>query len=1046
MYFMKKLTLLGLAIFLLFGVQHVKSQISIVTGSTADELVENIVGDGIEFSNAQVNGIDIMHGIFTNGGSTDLGIDAGIFLTCGSGYTIPGPNSVENMSANNGQPGDGSLSGLSGVGTYDASVLEFDFIPESDTLRFQYVFGSEEYNEWVGSQYNDVFGFFVSGPNPDGGMYSDENIALIPGTDVPVAINNVNNGDSNNGPCTNCEYYRDNGGGLYLEYDGFTVVLTAFLKVVPCEEYHIKMGVADSGDGIYDSGIFLKENSFESPKIDVEADPIPEGVADNMIEGCVEADIVFRLPNSSYAPVTVNYAITGTAINGIDYEPIDNFVEFAEGEDTVSIHVVPIADFITEGTEDITIIVENNLGCNVRYDTVMFLINDYLELETESLGEISICQGQSTDIFVNTSGGVEPYTINWSTGEPGDTTSTINVTPEEDTWYYFMVSDMCGSDTIDSVFVQVLPVPEINLGNDTTLCGGEELVLDAGSGYSSYVWSDNSTGQTLTVTEAGTYWVQVTAEGGCSATDEIVVNFTDPIDLFLGNDTLLCAGNILNLQAPAGLISYQWQDGSTGSNLEVSESGTYWVYVTNDDGCAASDTINVFFEDETSVDLGPDQTVCSGTEVVLDPGFYNEYVWQDGSTTPTYTVTQAGTYSVNVLGGCGWASDEIVINYYPETSPDLGPDTTICYTDGSYILNPGSFQTVVWQNGETAPTFQVYETGYYSVTVTDFNNCEGTDEVYVRVGQAVQLGPDTSFCQGDSIQIAAGSDFDFFQWTKDNDPEILGTTNTLYVSEEGTYTISAGLNDIECNSSDDIFVKEIPVATANLQNEDICEGDTLKLSVDSDPSYEYYWNDEPGTNEFFVTDAGTYWVRVGNMCGYASDTIDVNIFPLPDVEIGDHYLITEEGDQVQLDAGDGFVSYTWQDGSSQSTYNVTFESAINDSVYYVEVFDGKCYNTDTVIVEAASSPVPILLTPNGDEHNDIFKPLRWSGIKEHTIIVFNRWGEKVWESNNFPEGWDGTDALGHKVADGTYYWVLEATYSGGLKKVFKGSLTILNSN
>ncbi len=133
-----------------------------------------------------------------------------------------------------------------------------------------------------------------------------------------ITINTINNGqwwypDIPNGPCMNCAYYSDNTFGLTLEYDGFTTVLIAWLLVVPCETYHIKIGVADAGDGIYDTGVFIEENSFESPKIEVETDPFPQGVSDNMIEGCVEADIIFRLPNPEYAPITVCYEITGTA-------------------------------------------------------------------------------------------------------------------------------------------------------------------------------------------------------------------------------------------------------------------------------------------------------------------------------------------------------------------------------------------------------------------------------------------------------------------------------------------------------------------------------------------------------------------------------------------------------------------------------------------------------------------------------------------------------------------------------------------------------------
>ncbi len=146
-------------------------------------MVENIVGEGIIYDNVTFTGANASRGIFNNGQSTNLGIASGIFPTSGAGYVIPGPNTSSSAGTNNGTPGDATLNSITTSTTYDAAVLEFDFIPESDTLRFKYVFGSEEYNEYVDSSFNDVFGYFVSGPNPMGGQYANKNIAIVPGTE-----------------------------------------------------------------------------------------------------------------------------------------------------------------------------------------------------------------------------------------------------------------------------------------------------------------------------------------------------------------------------------------------------------------------------------------------------------------------------------------------------------------------------------------------------------------------------------------------------------------------------------------------------------------------------------------------------------------------------------------------------------------------------------------------------------------------------------------------------------------------------------------------
>jgi hypothetical protein len=379
-------------------------QIIITSGPdvTPVDMVENILGEGIQYFNVQYLGADWAKGIFTNGNSTNLGIESGIILSTGDATALQGPNLSPNTSTNHGLTGPPWY-----PNTYDPAILDFDFIPESDTLRLKYVFGSEEYNEWVGSTFTDFFEFLVSGPDPMGGVYNDKNIAIVPGTvNVSVAINNVNNGYAPagvipTGPCTNCEYYIDNTFGLTLEYDGFTTVLTASILVVPCVEYHLVIGVADCLDPLVDSGIFFEENSIKIPEIEVETMLSPQGISSYVVEGCVEADVIFRLPNPDYAPVTVCYEIGGTAVNGIDYEEIPDCVTFEEGEDSAYFHINAFKDGIIEGEETIELIIENTLGCIVRYDTVVITILDYVDMVPAISPNTMICSGQEVDLWVN---------------------------------------------------------------------------------------------------------------------------------------------------------------------------------------------------------------------------------------------------------------------------------------------------------------------------------------------------------------------------------------------------------------------------------------------------------------------------------------------------------------------------------------------------------------------------------------------------------------------------------------------------------------------
>ena|GEM_PF-342749 len=1051
---------LKLAVFisLVFSFVDSLGQINILPGPgvTPVDMVENIVGEGIIYDNVTFQGANASRGIFTNGQSTNLGIASGIFLTSGAGYVIPGPNSSCSAGTNNGTPGHAVLNSITTSTTYDAAVLEFDFIPESDTLRFKYVFGSEEYNEWVGSQYNDVFGYFVSGPNPQGGFYTNKNIAIVPGTtNTSVKINSVNNGYSPcgvvpNGPCTNCQFYDDNTGGLSLEYDGFTVVLTAFILVVPCEEYHILIGVADAGDGIYDSGVFIEENSFESPKISVETVPYPQGVSENMIEGCVEADIIFRLPNPEYAPITVCFEITGTATNGVDYEEIDPCITFEEGEDSVAIHIVPLKDGILEGEENIVLIIENTLGCIVRYDTVEFIIIDYVDMVTQTSPNTMICEGQQIQIWVNTVLGIPPYTFDWEGFAINN--DTITVSPDTTTTFIVNVMDMCMDTVTDSIKVMVFPTPDVDLGNSpVTICEGDTLNLNAGSGYIEYIWNGVSSGgdSTLAVTDEGLVTVMVIGAGGCYTIDSLYVDVS-VVDITLGADTTICIGDSVVFDPGGGYVSYLWQDGSQSQQYTAWQTGIYWVQVGSGD-CYDVDSVYLYVDDPAiGLFIGNDTTICANDEITLSTnGVYNQYLWSTGDTTATITVNLPGTYSLDVISGCGTASDQIVISNWPYPDPALGDDLNLCYNESAILQPTLGFLSYVWQDNSSLPSYFVTESGLYYVNVTDFHGCHGSDSVYVEIANIVDLGEDSlNLCTGSTLQLDAGNEFDFYTWSNGE----FGIPS-INVSAGGMYSVSVNYL-FGCPSEDSVYITEYPVPAATITGEtSFCSGDSVILTAPAGNfNYTWYYNDMPISTETTIEadKGGDYILTMENLCGEDSETVTVQENNLPLVYLGEDRTLFP-GESVTLEVESGYESYEWNnDAGNGNTLTITYDDILQNEITTIilNVVDANgCKSSDEVDIEAYNVTVFKVITPNGDGANDYFKPADkgWSGINEHTMTVFNRWGEKVWESNNFPDGWDGKQN-GHHVADGTYYWVLEVFYGPqNLKKVYKGSLTVLNS-
>lgn len=243
---------------------------------TPQKLAKIILGDSVTISNVTYRGTHNTVGTFKNG-INSIGIERGIVLSSGLIRRVVGPNMNDGIHyTDHSSPGDPDLDALiPGNKTYDATVLEFDFIVnvvpgasmESITVTFEYVFASEEYNEYVKSKYNDIFGFFVNG----------NNIALIPGTSIPIAVGTVNGGDPYDPYSTMpaAVYYRNNdlsdgGGSIDIAMDGLTVILYARIDVVPGERTHIKLAIADAGNYFFDSNVFIGPASYSQKKIDTD--------------------------------------------------------------------------------------------------------------------------------------------------------------------------------------------------------------------------------------------------------------------------------------------------------------------------------------------------------------------------------------------------------------------------------------------------------------------------------------------------------------------------------------------------------------------------------------------------------------------------------------------------------------------------------------------------------------------------------------------------------------------------------------------------------
>ncbi len=302
-----------------FVAQFSFAQVVVSPSGSAGQIATLLTGNGVVMSNVVITGDTNAYGNFTSVGSS-LGMNGGLVITTGAALNVVGPNNNTAQGTCNGSTfTDPQLTAVEPMAFNDVCIIEMDCVPNDDTLYFNYVFGSEEYPEFVFASFNDAFGIFVDGTNPAGGNYTGSNMTLLP-TGGPVTINNVN-------ATVNSQYYVTNNDTM-LQYDGLTTNLTAVIPVVPGQTYHLKIIVADAGDCIYDSGVFLQAGSFRcagqpldapapvAPKSTVAVYPVPTSTNLNFSFSTLtneNVDIVF-------------YSLDGKAVFARNSQAVNNVV------------------------------------------------------------------------------------------------------------------------------------------------------------------------------------------------------------------------------------------------------------------------------------------------------------------------------------------------------------------------------------------------------------------------------------------------------------------------------------------------------------------------------------------------------------------------------------------------------------------------------------------------------------------------------------------------------------------------------------------------
>lgn len=649
---------------------YAQDSIFISPNQTAAAMAKNLAGPGITIANASLDCPQDGSGIFITKNST-LGMDSGVILTTGIAASttvqlwfgpmvIPGANGPQGYFADKQHftHGDADLSSYVGRSTHDACELEFDFIPQGDSMKFDYIFGSEEYTNYSCSDFNDAFAFFISGP----GITGIKNLALIPGTNIPVSINSTTDTTVNKAvvysKCSSMgtgspfiQYYVDNSKpptNNTVTYDGFTKTLTAIQAVQPCSTYHLRLVIADGTDARLDSGVWLRSNSL-SANLPTVTPVSSTGAASDIpsaIRGCKPARFVFKRSSAGKDSMVIKYTIGGDAINGLDYDQITDSVVIPPFSDTGIVWINGKVVTPATGVKTVTVYIYSPYDCDpvkLPIDSAKIEIWDELKLVLNNK-DTAICIGES--VITGGVGGVD-YTFGWSPTDGVNDPSTINtvIKPDTTTTYTITASFPGCQDVKRSFMIDVQPYPTVDAGGDIELCKGATKTLSINATpawYNKYLyfWSpaddlSSSRGQSVTIIgDADTkIYVRVETPVGCWGVDSFNVDVLPHDFARIISDSLgLCPNDSLEIVVGDG-VSYKWSpdeyiSSTTSSTVKVYPKAAmlYDVEVISDKGCIDTVRVPVEVYSGAVLYLGPDVTLYPGEYHQMNPGGNCEYI------------------------------------------------------------------------------------------------------------------------------------------------------------------------------------------------------------------------------------------------------------------------------------------------------------------------------------------------------------------------------------------------------------------------------------
>lgn len=578
-----------------------------------------------------------------------------------------------------------------------------------------------------------------------------------------------------------------------------------------------------------------------------------------------------------------------------------------------------------------------------------------------------LCEHANTKFFLIDSTGID--SAHWDFGDPASGTNnkakgfrathqfssakTFSVFVQ---LYRSVTSPDCYADTARKK-ITIFANPSVDLGNDTTVCAGQEVVMDATTTNATYIWSDNSTVPVYAANTKGWHWVKLKV-GGCTGEDSMYLDVITYPKFSIGNDTLICKNDSIKLTA-AGGKRYLWSTGDTTSTTYGKNSGMIWARASNG-SCYTYDTMYISHSIPPSLYLGRDTVLCAGQSFTINAKTQDskKYLWSDNSTDSFLKVNTTGKYWARIQDTlCYSKRDTIQVTFQSQLKLDLGKDTFIC-KGGSITINAPvtGGKNWKWYDNTTAQSNKITTGGKKYVTVTN-GTCTISDTI--NIGEIslnpFTLGHDTTFCQGYTYDIIPGALTDVeFTW--------MGTVkNYSYpITKTGKYYVD--LRDLPkkvCKSSDTVVVTFKNATLINLGNDTtLCAGQTLDLNVAKYSFKSFKWFDnDPSSIRKNNASTVKHWVTGDDGTCKSSDTINIYYRTKLGFSLGPDVVLCDNAIKNYDVTTAGANQYEWTTGGTSVALSPTYSISNPGGTYIAKVSDGYCPVYDTVTVSYKNTPV-----------------------------------------------------------------------------------------